>query len=236
MADGLYTALSGGIASLQVLDVQANNLANADSHGYKLDRIVFSEVLKAVSPDAPADTAQVVSRATVVDSSQGSLTQTRNPLDLAFNGKGFFTVQTPAGTRYTRRGDFKLAEDGALQTAEGHPVLGRDGPVKLPKGEVTIDEKGGISVGRNKVADLRLADFPDAALRKEGGALFTAAGAETPATGQIVQGNLERSNVSAMAGMSGMLTASRTFELVVQMMQSYRRMDEKLVADMGKGS
>ena len=236
MADGIYAALSGGMASLEVLDVLSNNLANADAHGYKSDRPVFAEAL-AQAKGAQGDTIQVATRGTLIDTAQGPLQQTRNPLDVAMNGDGFFTVQTPAGERLTRRGDFRLGEGGTLVTASGHAVLGEKGPVTLPAGEVTIDGSGGIQVAGRQIDRLRISDVPAASLRKEGDGLLTSSAASKgAAAGQVVQGSLERSNVSAVGTMSQLMMASRTFELAVQMMQSYRRMDEKLVADMGKNS
>jgi flagellar basal-body rod protein FlgG len=235
MADGLYTALSGGAASLDVLDVLANNLANASSHGYKVDRAVFSEVLEAAR-SAPSGRSHVALRGTVVDTTQGALKETRNPLDVAISGQGFFAVQAPQGIRYTRRGDFRLSADGKLVTAAGHDVLGQRGAVKLTAGDVRIDEKGGVHSGGRQIDRLRIVDLPATSLRKEGDALFDSTAAPQPAGAQILQGQLEASNVSAVGTMNALMVASRTFELAVQMMQSFRRMDEKLISDMGKGT
>lgn len=235
MADGIYAALSGGMASLEVLDVLSNNLANADAHGYKTDRPVFAEAL-AQARGPQNDVVQVATRGTLVDTAQGALQHTKNPLDVAMNGDGFFTVATPAGERLTRRGDFRLGEGGLLQTGSGHVVLGEKGPVRIPAGNLVIDEKGGLTVDGAPLDRLKLASAPAASLRKEGDGLFTSAAVTSGAEGQVVQGSLERSNVSAVGTMSQLMMASRSFELAVQMMQSYRRMDEKLVQDMGKGA
>jgi len=224
------------MASLEVLDVLSNNLANADAHGYKTDRPVFSEAL-AQAKGAQNDIVQVANRGTLVDTAQGPLQQTKNPLDVAMNGNGFFTVATPGGERFTRRGDFRLAEGGALVTASGHAVIGEKGPVRLPTtGSVVIDDKGGVHVDGAQIDRLKIVHAPAASLRKEGDGLFASANVTSSADGQVVQGSLERSNVSAVGTMSQLMMASRSFELAVQMMQSYRRMDEKLVADMGKGA
>ena len=236
MADGIYTALSGGIANLEILDVLSNNLANASAHGYKLDRPAFSEALATASSEGLADSAQVVNRGTVVDLAQGTLDTTRNPLDVALVGDGLFTVQTERGMRYTRRGDFQRGADGALVTSSGHPVLGERGPIKLPNGDVRIDEGGMVSVGGRAIDRLRVEAVAGAALRKEGESVFAASAPGQPAKPRVMQGQLEKSNANVVGTMTGLMVASRAFEMAVQMIQAHRKLDEKLTSEMGKNS
>lgn len=236
MADGMYTALSGGIANLELVDVLANNLANASAHGYKLDRPAFTEALASASGEGIADNAHVRSRGTVVDLSQGVLEQTRNPLDVALVGEGLFSVQTPGGVRYTRRGDFQRGEDGTLVTRSGHAVLGEAGPIKLPKGDAVIEEDGMVRVAGKPVGRLRLESVPAASLRKEGDALFASAATGQASKPRVLQGQLEKSNASVVGTMTALMVASRAFEMSVQMIQSHRKLDEKLTTEMGKNA
>lgn len=237
MADGIYAALSGGIASLEILDVLANNLANADAIGFKEDRPLFAEVLRQRLPGANADApGQVALRGTAVDFKQGPLQRTGGSLDVALVGEGFLAVSTDAGVRYTRRGDLRLGPGGRLETSGGAAVLGLRGPVRLPPGEVAIDAEGNVSVDGRFVDRLRVVLLPAAALAKEGDALFVASAPEQPARAQVLQGHLERSNVSPVGAMTQMIAATRAFEIALQAIQSHRRMDERLVQDMGKGT
>ena len=133
MANGIYIAVSGAQAEMRHLDVIANNLANANTPGFKADRINFREVLaKSSVPDEQQDRRFVEVSGTHTDLNSGTLRLTGNPLDLAVLGDGFFKVGTPRGERITRGGSFIQAADGTVMTSSGNPLLGRDGqPVKI---------------------------------------------------------------------------------------------------------
>jgi flagellar basal-body rod protein FlgG len=124
------------------VDTVANNLANADTLGFKKDATAFREYLavqeREHSPqDIPRgaitnkdlyqldgrDQAFVVVDGTYTDFRQGNLRVTQNPLDVAVDGKGFFEVSTPQGNRYTRQGSFHISPEGRLETVDGFPVL-----------------------------------------------------------------------------------------------------------------
>lgn len=140
---GLWTSVSGGMAQSQNLDIIANNLANANTTGFKKDTPTFKEYLTAVErPPSPAidiprtafkdsdfyhfdgrEHAKVNLDKVHTDYTQGPMRPTNAPFDLALDGPGFFAVQTPNGIMYTRAGDFKLSADGALVTNDGYPLL-----------------------------------------------------------------------------------------------------------------
>jgi flagellar basal-body rod protein FlgF len=162
MNNGIYAASTGLLARTQELDLAANNLANANTTGYRGEHVSFhSQLMTAasnVSTRAVATFGVLGSPRT--DFSQGSLEQTGNPLDLALEGSGFFTVQSPdGGVQYTRNGNFHLTADGELVTAQGLAVLGSQGPITLPPGEVAIGPSGVISVNGDEAGELRLASF-----------------------------------------------------------------------------
>ncbi len=138
----MWTAVSGAAAQAQAVDIVANNLANADTVGFKKDAPSFKEYLATVErtpgtvdiPRGPItdkdlhpldgrDQAFVVVDGTHTNFRQGPLRVTNSPLDLALDGPGFVEVSTPNGSRFTRAGSFKLAADGKLVTTDGYPVL-----------------------------------------------------------------------------------------------------------------
>ena len=142
---GLWTSVSGGIAQSQNIDSIANNIANANTVGFKKDEPQFKEYLTAVeNPPSPAidiphtpfkdsdfyhhdgrENAMVNLDNVHTDHTQGAFRMTNAPFDLAVDGPGFFAVQTPQGIAFTRAGDFKVNAKGLLVTTAGYPVLGK---------------------------------------------------------------------------------------------------------------
>lgn len=146
MSKGLWSAVSGSIAQSQRLDTIANNLANADTAGFKRDQVAFAQVMSdatsaALKEEVPRnpptdkdlhrldgrDIAFVILDGTTTDHSQGRVKVTNGPLDVLIEGKGFIEIGTPQGVRYTRQGSFKLAADGLLVNTDGNPVLRKGG-------------------------------------------------------------------------------------------------------------
>lgn len=158
---GIYTALSGAMAQSQQLDTIANNIANANTPGFKGDTNTFREYLTTLEkapeviqvPRVPAsiesfydmqgtDKSFVDVTGTFTDFTQGPLKPTNNPLDLALEGKGFFEVLTPQGVRYTRKGTLTLSNDGKLVTSDGFPVLKKGTPDQDPQSRVVQFNQG----------------------------------------------------------------------------------------------
>lgn len=141
--NGIWSAVSGGMAQSNNIDVIANNLANSDTAGFKRDQPTFREYLTAVeNPPSPAidiprtifkdsdfyhfdgrEHAMVEMNEARTDHSQGHARVTNSALDFAINGPGFFVVQTPEGYRFTRAGGFKVNAEGTVVTTDGYPVL-----------------------------------------------------------------------------------------------------------------
>ena len=196
----------------------ANNIANASTGGYKADREFYSIF---VSPEAegPAPVMPLVERPWV-DLSQGTLQPTGSPLDLALSGRGFFAVDGPGETLYTRNGSFHLSPSGNLVTAEGYAVRGEGGggltldPARsmdvLPDGTV---EQAGALAGKVSVVE-----FGDAgALVKRAGNYFragSAAGAGPAQETVVKQGHLEASNTSPAEGAVRLVSVMRQFEML----------------------
>jgi flagellar basal-body rod protein FlgF len=222
MDSGYYAACAGLAAQTQALDLVANNLANLGTAGYRAQQATFRSLVAGRAPVAwtPINAAMNdfgVLSGSRVDESSGSLTATGNPLDLAVAGKGFFVVQSSAGTLYTRDGGFHRTAEGQLVTAEGDPVLGEQGPISLPDGQITVSPDGTISVDGAVVATLRLAEFsPETPLTAQGNALYSApeGSALPPAASSIRQGMIEGSNVSPVEGVVELITIQRNAEMM----------------------
>ncbi len=185
---------------------------------------------------------------TYTDHSQGTLKATGNPLDLAIEGEGYFEVLTPNGVRYSRNGSFKLDPEGRLVNAQGHFVLSEGAPGQDPQSriltlaspEVNVSGNGEISQNGQILGKLGLLNFTNKdVLQKEGQSLYSLresvpAEAVPAERAQISQGSLEQSNVNIVREMTDMIATTRTFESAQKAIQSYDRMNEKLVNDVPK--
>ena len=129
MSSGIYVATAGAIAQSNALDATANNIANANTTGFRADRVTFREALTAARS---ADVTSVNNGATTIDSRPGALSSTENPLDLALEGDGMFAVNTPNGTRYTRAGNFRLNDEHTLVNGDGFAVRAVGGDLARP--------------------------------------------------------------------------------------------------------
>jgi flagellar basal-body rod protein FlgF len=142
MATGFWVTAAGAAAQAQAVDTVANNLANADTNGFKKDAPAFREYMAVLEREPAAqdiprgpikdkdfypldgrDQSFVVTDGTYANFRQGHLRVTSKPLDVAIDGAGFLEVSTPSGVRYTRQGSLKVAMDGRLVTTDGYPVL-----------------------------------------------------------------------------------------------------------------
>ncbi|HET7322040.1 MAG TPA: flagellar hook-basal body complex protein [Longimicrobiaceae bacterium] len=185
----------------------ANNLANADTNGFKAER-TFAQLV--------GDALTVAGSAT--DLKAGSLKGTGNPLDLAIGGKGFFVVQTPQGERLTRAGSFQLDATGKLVDDHGNAVLGEKGPIVVDKGTLVVDPSGAIKVDGKEVGRLRVESVPEGAqLTHAGATMFLPPAGTTsvpPSERGLKQGFLEESNVSTVGSMVDMIDIQRAYTSV----------------------
>ncbi|MES2963564.1 MAG: flagellar basal-body rod protein FlgF [Bdellovibrionota bacterium] len=201
MSKGIFTAVSGAVAQSQKLDTIANNLANANTPGFKRDAQVFKEYLTAYEkeqttitvPRVPAsiesfydtqggDKSYVDVAGTHTDFSQGTIKQTGNKLDVALESDGFFEVGTPEGVRLTRVGSFSVDSEGRLVTKAGFPILrdgGLDSPaagreIRLQSANVNIASNGEIFDGDQSVGRLSIVNVANKdALKKVGQNMFS---------------------------------------------------------------
>lgn len=234
MIRSLYISASGMLAEQTRNDITANNLANANTSGFKKELALFSaapsrpihhEDQNPLSYPfiGPLGTGAYLT-GTLTDQSRGSLKPTGNLLDLAVNGDGYFVVQTAQGERYTRNGSFTLNDEGFLVNAEGNPVLGQNGLIQLlPDSPVRIDAQGGVFQNDQMVDMLRVAAIPVAFLQPEGNSLFRVtdpAAVQPDAVSQIQQGYLETSNVNVVQEMVNLIAITRAYEANQKVIQA----------------
>lgn len=215
----------------------SNNLSNAQTPGFKKDVPIFHEVFsEALHPSL--STLSMDSEFSQTLLQQGEIQSTRNPLDLAIEGEGFFKVKTPEGVRYTRNGNFRLTREGVLVQSNGFPVLSRNGEITLRGNQIAVEKDGAIKVDgadRDKLALITFADLK--ALKKEGKTLFKLEGEqeEKEAEGAgVIQGALEGSNVNAMEEMVQMIDSLRTFEACYKIVQVQDELNAKSVNELAK--
>ncbi len=242
LTQAMYAASAGAFKNQQKLDVLANNLANINTPGFKQDKLVFRVPVEAeMEGDSHTDFLQGPSAAmahdALTDFSQGVLRNTENPLDMALDGTGFFCIQTPEGTHYTRNGRFTVNEDGVLATMDGNPVLGKGGEIKIDGRDVSVDEEGKVSVDGNEVGSLKVVTVsqPDS-LKKMGNTLFASGGSgEKEAEGvKIRQGYLESSNVNSIKVMTEMIDISRSYESYQKTIQFLNDATKKSISEVGR--
>jgi len=242
--DALTTAAATGLrAKMESLEMLANNLANADTVGYKIDREFYSLYVSAeaqdpLAPAGSASTLPVIERHWT-DFSSGTMRTTANPLDLAISGRGFFAVNGPAGTLYTRNGSFKLSPAGILTTGEGHAVrMVGGGPLQTASSSpLKISVDGTISQDAGVLGQLEIFDFKDLSmLTKQGAGYFNASAGAVPAaaTGEVRQGRLEGSNGVSAEGAVRLVNVMRQFEMLQKALVLGGEMNRKAVEEVAR--
>lgn len=232
MTEGTETML----AQERRMEQIANNLANVDTSGYKKEDITFWEMMFTAADHRPR-----VGKALKVltDHEQGSAKQTDNPLDFAINGDGFFRVQTPAGVRYTRNGNFTLNNQGQLSTFDGNLVIGEGGPIVLTDQNIKVGRDGLITANGQEINRLSITTFADVnTLEKEGANLFRpseGAAQELPVEApDIKQGYLEGANVNIVSEMTAMIDLQRAYQSQQKAIQTTDEIDQQSTSRVGK--
>jgi len=214
-------------ASLEALSQKyrgiTHNLANANTVGYKRRFSTFTRALAdQMSVDGDSATAQQtgVVGSTTIDFSPGALMRTGRRLDLALADKGFFVLQTPEATFYTRNGAFRTNRLGQLVDFENRIVAGKAGPITLPAtvspSQVEVSADGRVSAAGRFIGALDIADFEDPeALMPVGGCCFRAPEGVTPvetAKISVQQGFRESSNVEVVSELVDLISVTRMYE------------------------
>lgn len=270
MLRGLYTGWTSMVATWNQTDVIANNLANVNTTGFKRDDVTFAEyramAIRRVDDDVTEIPLGLIDRRPPVgklgtgvrieeiftDFNPGTLRATEGQLDVALDGQGFFTVETPQGVRYTRDGNFQVNRQGYLVDKNGNPVQGlllnnQLGPIQLTDANVSIDREGRVYEGdprqgeQVEIAQLRLAGFAQPrALKKIGDNYWEApAGVQPqalPADSAVRQGYLEQSNVNIVQEMVRMIEANRLFGIEEKVITTADTLAGKVINDLPRTS
>ena len=226
MADSLGDVVAGALYQQLRLGVISNNMANANTVGFKKDQVVFNpliaepltdeQALAATSSMDPELFAANTPARTFTDFEQGHMVSTGNKLDMAIQGKGFFCIETPGGSMYTRSGNFALNDQNELCTTDGYPILGQSGRITLENSDFQVDGTGNILSGGATVNTLKIVNFEEGSLLKNGENKFKPVNPEiqeTPAEDySIEQGFVEQSNVNTVKMMTEMIETLRGYE------------------------
>ncbi|MDR3172523.1 MAG: flagellar basal-body rod protein FlgF [Treponema sp.] len=281
MIRGWYTGASGMRAQQWRLDALANNLANVNTDGYKKDVTSFKAfpelLLRRVDDDGvyqhpfgSGDVAPMIGKLGTgvelnelfTEFEQGALKETQSDFDIALDGKGFFTVATPWGERYTRNGSFQLGKEGSLETKEGYPVLGEAGPIQVKANNFQIDKNGRIWINAAYADDpehlvsrenntwedttlldtLKIVDFDvERYLQKQGSSLYRSTDVsgsahviEEGSRPRVVQGFTEAANVDPVLEMVQMIEVNRAYEANQKVIQTGDSMLGTLINQVAK--
>lgn len=262
MLRGLYTAAAGMISNMIASDTIANNLANVTTVGYKRNAVnfqAFPQMMMQRMGDESGDTSgsgldsqvggimtgsKVYS--TAINFEQGQLKDTANPLDMALNGEGFFTVKTKSGqTLYTRNGEFTISPDNYLVDKQGNYVQGELGNILVPPNTANVKiSPSGVITANNQVLDkLVINRFKnDNTLEKVGDSYYSESdtnqllpqpNANDPAPYQVRQGMVELSNANPVMELVKTLEGLRVYEALQKNIHMHNETLDKAVNQVG---
>lgn len=238
----MYVALSRQMTLRREMDIIANNIANSDTTGFKVESAMVrvDESDKAKMVDGPKSLKFVIDDGVIRDFSQGALSQTGGAFDLAIEGQGFFKVQTAAGERFTRDGRFTLGADGRLTTQAGAPVLGESGEIVVDpeQGAVTVSADGVVSQNGEQIGKIGVFAFEDlSSLSKDGDNLLRNTSNLQPqvsTAARVRQGMLEGSNVNSIAQITRMIEVSRAYESMARTIEGSSELSRRSVERLGR--
>lgn len=225
------TAILG--ASEKRLEIAAHNVANISTPGFKR-QVGFSQLLRAAEGDVSALPEVAIRRSFA----QGKLSETRNPLDLAISGDGFFQLRAGGRILYSRQGQFTLSADGNLVTPQGYVLQQQGGgDLVVDNAQVAIQQDGTVLDGGRPVARIEVFAAADAAsLDPVGESCFSAGGAVMdPVRDPVIrQGMVESSNVELGDEMVSMMTALRQSEGGAKLIQVYDDLIGRAISSLGQ--
>lgn len=245
MENAAYVGLSRQMTLRRELDVVANNIANADTTGFKVEQLLVGAELgdRARNAFVRPGVSFVLDNGVGRDYGQGALEQTGRNLDFAIEGEGaFFKVQDGNGEAYTRDGAFTLDPEGRLTNQGGQAVLGDGGEIILDRtlGEPQVGADGTISQNGQLVGRLSLVRFDTlGALEKGGDGLYrnaSNAAAIEATDARVRQGMLEGSNVNPILEITNLIEIQRAYESVTRMIENTNELSRRSVERLGRVS
>ena len=236
MPDGAYLALNGLRTRLAELDSLAADLANVGTTGYKRartstygsERATFDRVLQKAT-----DPTLGVSK---IDMRSGDISASGRDLDFAIEKNGFFEIETPNGTRYTRNGSFDRRSDGTLVTGDDMPVLGENGAIQLGNGQILVETDGTILVDGKAAGKLNIVDAePGASISREGSSRFRIDNVTPLAEPRVRNKAMEHSNVSVVEAVAQLVSLSRGFDALQRGLVSLMsEVDGRAISELGR--
>lgn len=244
----LYVSMSGAKQNLIGISMNANNLANAKTVGFRSD-FEQQRSMQAFGDGHPTRVFAMTERPGS-DMHGGAIQTTDRDLDIAIAGGGWLAVQDGQGNEaYTKEGNLQITTEGVLTTAKGSPVIGEGGPIVLPvpiekveigpDGTVTVRPQGAPANFLEVVDRIKVVEPPSQFdLTKGADGLFRTkdsllnantpfnTGLEASPNAQILSGALEMSNVNPVDEMVGMIEHQRQYELQVKMMKKAEEIDQ----------
>jgi flagellar basal body rod protein FlgG len=230
--------MSSALAAEKRLEIAANNVANANTIGFRQQRPVFESFLVQTLDGSPSQKGGTAITETVVDRQAGELQQTGNPLDLAIEGDGFFVTRGAAGLMLTRAGNFEMSVDGTLIDPAGNPVLagspdeGFTEIIARPEGgPVRVGDDGSITQDGTPLATIAVVTADQAGLIPTGGAQLFAQPQSLVAVqpARVAVGYLEGSNVNPVRGMVELIAVSRDHQSAQKLMNQSRELDKAII-------
>jgi flagellar basal-body rod protein FlgF len=249
MENAAYVGLSRQMTLRRELDVVANNIANAETTGFKVEQLlVGTEVGERARNDAVRPGVSfVLDKGLGRDYGQGALEQTSRPLDFGIEGEGAFFVVADGpdgagGEAYTRDGAFTLDPEGRLVTGQGRPVLGDGQEIVLDpaRGTPAVAADGTISQNGQPVGRLTVVRFDVLSVLEKGGdGVYRNTSNTTPVEAndaRIRQGMLEASNVNPLIEITNLIEIQRAYERVTKMIENANDLSRRSVERLGKVS
>lgn len=226
MENATYTTLTRQSGLMREMRVVANNIANAATTGYRQEGVIFSEYIQPVENGPSLSMANGNLRRTSMR--QGGMVRTGGRLDMAIDGTGFFRLETPAGERLSRAGNFALSAAGDLVTQDGFAVLDAGGaPVFIPPdaADLSVAADGTISSRGRPLAQIGLVEpVSPSGLIREDGVMFRSADGIGPAPeSRILQGFVEQSNVDPVSQIARMIEVQRAYEMGQSFLENENR-------------
>jgi len=242
MIKGIYHAAAGMLPRMNQQETVGNNLANVNTTGFKADKRFFRTTLNnrmlqggAFGQPIPLTEEEAP---LVTDFSQGAFSETRNPLDVAINGDGFFVIETGDTVSYSRNGNFALNAESELINTHGYRVLGEEGVIRITGKDVTIRPTGEVIVDGKTVGTIKLVDFEKPyELKRNGYGYFIPDPPTDPITPEVYemrQGFLEDSNVDPIEEMIQMIELNRNYESCQKAIQAQDETLKLAVNDLPK--
>lgn len=245
MENGLYVAASRQLTLRRSLDIVADNIANANTAGFKVESLGLTQDVahSASHSHGPKPTTFVDDWALLRNFTQGAIEVTGRPLDVAIEGDGFFAVQNGDETAYTRDGRFSLNGEGELVTQTGQAVLDTGNqPITLEQAaRIEIDTRGVVFADGDEVAQLGVVSFDNqSGLSRLGKGLFVApegvVAQPMAEDTRLTQEAVEGSNVTPISEITRLIEITRTYESVTRMIKNAEDLSKRTIERLGRVS